>query len=1047
MIRTAAFVCLVAMAMSVLAVVAPTAGPGAGVAAAQAADESLPEESLPDESLFEQRRWIVTTHDEPAQGAVLEAPQGPGPSIQSLSVSASDALLAEHAIDAETRFEHVIDGFAAELDAETVAALRNDPRVQSVEPDRLMHLQAEQIDPTWGLDRIDEVANIDDDVYVYDYDGTGVHVYVVDSGLNSAHTEFTGRIGSGVNVTGGGASTDDCVGHGTHVASTAVGTDYGVAKNATIHPVRIFQCDGSTPNSVVIAGLDWVADNFESPAVVNLSIGGFGSAAMNSAVDNLVELGLTVVAAAGNDNMDACAATPASEPRVITVGATTSSDRRASYSNWGVCVDIFAPGDFILGASIGSSTATRTLRGTSMSTPHVAGVAALVLEQHPGATPQQVMDLILEESTPDLVDDAYRHSPNRILHSRGFSSVLPPTIEIQPNFDQTVDTAVNGSLVVSGGDSPPVFSATGFPPGLEFSSSGEFSGTATARGRFGPEIEVEIDGRTYYRRFQWRVRPQFDSQPFIESFVDDLTVVAGENAEVWFHGNDVDLDFLEVEFASSTLDIDDSLNGQTPGAVRANLSSVPLGEHELLVRAVDERENESTIRTLNVTAVASLPEVNPQAAVNSLDDMEIPLGQPVSFSLGSELGGVAVFGLSQLPPGLTLDPATGVVSGTPEAVGVFDMRATVGNRQGDAVSTRALLTVVDSEIIAPDPSASLVLSCLGGDGRLDLEITNPTGSSIDAVVHFGPLASRTVPVAADSTAVSTTTGRPDGPFLVRVEVGGETIFNVTEDVTCDPPPQEITIQSSCLANNGRVDVDILNTTGDFASYQVNFGPIQRGVGLSAGFDFRLSVTGRPDGDLPVDVMRDGNVIESLIIPIACDPMVETEVTVGCLAGNGRIDVKLLNLGDGASDYEVAVGALTPRLRSLDPGDRTTVTVTGRADGPYDVVVMRDGEASTFPVEIDCDPDPEPTDPGAEVSVLSACLGGNGRLDAVLSNNTDSLAVYEVRFGSLSPRTRSLAAGATTQLTTTGRPDGPFSVVVMRNGTEIYNDDTVVMCDA
>lgn len=1042
--RTTAFVCLIALVMSVLGVVAPTHVPGNAVAAAQS---SVPESTESLDSLFGERRWIVTTHDEPVRGAVLEGPQGPGWSIQSLATSASDALLVEHDIDADSRFTHVIDGFAAELDDATVAALRNDPRVRSVEPDRLMHLQAEQIDPTWGLDRIDEVANVDDDRYVYDYDGTGVHVYVVDTGLNSAHTEFTGRIGSGANLTGGGASTDDCVGHGTHVASTAVGTDYGVAKNATIHPVRIFQCDGSTPSSVVIAGLDWVANNFESPAVVNLSLGGFGSAAMDSAVDNLVELGITVVAAAGNDNMDACAATPASEPRVITVGATTSSDRRASYSNWGVCVDIFAPGDFILGASIGSSTATRTLRGTSMATPHVAGVAALVLEQHPGATPQQVMDLILEESTPDLVDDAYRHSPNRILHSRGFSSELPPTVEIQPNFDQTVDTAVNGSLVVSGGDSPPVFTATGFPPGVEISSSGEFSGTATARGRFGPEIEVEIDGRTYYRRFQWRVRPAVDSQPFIETFVDDLTVVAGDNAEVWFHGNDVDLDFLEVEFASPTLEIDDSLNGQTPGAVRANLSSIPLGEHELFVRAVDERENQSTIRTLNITAVAEQAETNPQASVESLDDMEIPLGQPASFTLGSELGALAVFGLSQLPPGMSLDPATGVVTGTPQAVGIFDMRATVGNRQGDAVSTRALLTVVNSEIIEPDPSASLVLSCLGGDGRFDLEITNPTSSPIDAMVHFGSLAPRTVPVAANSMAVSTTTGRPDGPFLVRVEVGDDTIFNVTEDVTCDPPPQEITIQSSCLANNGRVDVDILNTTGDFASYQVNFGPIQRGVGLSAGFDFRLSITGRPDGEFPVDVMRDGDVIESVILPIACDPVVETDVIVGCLAGNGRVDVKLLNTGDQPSDYEVVVGNLAPRLRSLGPGERTTVTVTGRSDGQYDVVVTRDGQPSTFAVDVDCDPDPEPTDPGAEVSILSGCLGGNGRLDAVLTNSTESLAVYEVRFGSLTPRTRSLAAGATTQLTTTGRPDGRITVVVMRNGTEIYNDDTVVMCDS
>ncbi|WP_020651059.1 S8 family peptidase [Solimonas variicoloris] len=333
-------------------------------------------------------------------------------------------------------YQHALLGFAARMSASQAAALARLPGVRRVEQDQVMTADATQGGATWGLDRVDQRALPLDGLYRYpDGGGQGVHVYVIDTGLNAAHTEFTGRVATGrnfapnsggllCNLLGLGCKTDaantgDCNGHGTHVAGTAVGTTYGIAKRATVHPVRVLGCNGSGSTSGVIAGVDWVAANRVLPAVANMSLGGGDSATLDEAVDNAIAQGVSFVVAAGNDNADACSGSPNKVPAAITVGASTSADSRdTSYSNYGSCVDLFAPGTGITSAWYTSNTATNTISGTSMATPHVTGAVALLLGADPGLTPDKATDALLGDATLGVLGNVGSGSPNALLYVR-----------------------------------------------------------------------------------------------------------------------------------------------------------------------------------------------------------------------------------------------------------------------------------------------------------------------------------------------------------------------------------------------------------------------------------------------------------------------------------------------------------------------------------------------------------------------------------------------------------------------------------------------------
>jgi len=309
---------------------------------------------------------------------------------------AAKAIAAQYRASLIRSYDRVLRGFVVKADGKALAALLADPRVAYVEQDGVVTINTIQYGATWGLDRIDRRLLVPplDTLYTYDTTGAGVHAYVIDTGLNVTHNEFTGRVGGGADFVGGGVN--DCNGHGTHVAGTLGGTTYGIAKAVTIHPVRVLDCAGNGTLSGVLAGMNWVASNHVPPAVVNMSLGGGGNTSIDNAVANLHTVqNITVVVAAGNNNADACGFSPARAPLAITVGATDDTDARSIWlfgqgSNWGTCLDWFAPGTDITSAWIGSNTATNTIDGTSMASPHVAGAAARYLQTYPTATPAAV---------------------------------------------------------------------------------------------------------------------------------------------------------------------------------------------------------------------------------------------------------------------------------------------------------------------------------------------------------------------------------------------------------------------------------------------------------------------------------------------------------------------------------------------------------------------------------------------------------------------------------------------------------------------------------
>jgi len=417
-------------------------------------------------------------------------------------------LLDRHSGSLGYVYESALQGFSVTGSAANARRIAADPAVAYVEANQRVSIGATQSPtPSWGLDRIDQRDLPLNNSYTYPTTASNVRGYIIDTGIRFSHSDFGGRAISGRDTVDNDNDASDCNGHGTHVAGTVGGSAYGVAKGVQLVGVRVPNCQGSGSNAGVIAGVDWVTANAVKPAVANMSLGGGANSSLDTAVRNSINSGISYSLAAGNSNANACNSSPSRVAEGITVGSSTRTDARSSFSNFGTCLDIFAPGSDITSAWHTSDTATNTISGTSMAAPHTAGAAALYLATNTSATPAQVRDNMVNTATLNKITNPGSGSPNRLLYVAGSTGNVV-TVTNPGSRTSTVGTSTSLQITASSsGGGALTYSATGLPPGLGInSSSGLISGTPTTAGSYSTTVtardSTSASGST---TFSWTV--------------------------------------------------------------------------------------------------------------------------------------------------------------------------------------------------------------------------------------------------------------------------------------------------------------------------------------------------------------------------------------------------------------------------------------------------------------------------------------------------------------------------------------------------------------